>query len=90
MSQRQLRKATEILDRIKKVEKNTWVLPSISNVEQLHTVVRTGLIDSDTVSVAGIEKNYECDCVGFQYSQNCYHIIAVVLFEKNKEVDELK
>ena len=80
MSQRQLRKATEILDRIKKVEKNTWVLPSISNVEQLHTVVRAD----------GVDKNYECDCVGFQYSQICYHIIAVVLFEKNKEVDELK
>ena len=72
MSELQLKKAQKVLDKITEVEDNTWLLPSASNSEKLHTVQLKG-------------DEFECDCLGFIHTQNCYHIIAVRLYN-NEEV----
>jgi|TARA_R110002012_G_scaffold321953_1_gene552732 hypothetical protein len=72
MSKQQERKAEKILNKVTKVEDNTWILPSASDETKLHTVTKsTG--------------EYECDCVGYQFTLNCYHVIAVKM-SNNEEV----
>ena len=73
MREAQLKKAQKVLDKITEVEGNTWLLPSASNEEKMHTVIKYP------------NKTYECDCLGFQFSEHCYHIIAVKLY-KNEEI----
>ena len=40
MSEAQLKKAQKVLDKITEVEGNTWLLPSASNEEKMHTVIK--------------------------------------------------
>lgn len=71
MSKQQEMKARKVLDKIVCVQSDTWLLPSLSSDEKFHTVVKSD--------------GYECDCVGFQFSQNCYHIIAVKMITEGIE-----
>lgn len=81
MSEQQRRKAEKVLQFITEVKENTWILPSISDESKSHTVTyNTG------VEVTG---DYDCDCLGYQYSMNCYHIMAVKLYLQNKKSREL-
>jgi hypothetical protein len=69
MSKQQEIKAMEVLGKIMHVEENTWLLPSLSDPAKYHTVSRNG-------------ENYECDCTGFGFTQNCYHLVAVKMVNK--------
>jgi len=73
MSKQQEQKAKQILNKIMCVQKNTWLIPSLSEEGKYHTVNKTN-------------DNFECDCVGFQFSQNCYHIIAIKMIMEGMEV----
>ena len=64
MSLAQQRKAEKVLDKITKVDDKIWVLPSISDETKTHTVELKG-------------KDFECDCLGYIHTLNCYHIMAV-------------
>jgi|TARA_B110000263_G_C15201878_1_gene461031 hypothetical protein len=64
MSRQQQKKAEEILSKITKVDDKTWLLPSKSDESKTHTVQI-------------INEEYDCDCLGFQHTLNCYHVIAV-------------
>jgi hypothetical protein len=64
MSLRQEKKADKILHKVQCTEENTWIMPSASDPTKLHTVVKNG-------------DDYECDCTGYQFTLNCYHVIAV-------------
>ena len=68
MSLAQERKAKAVLEKITKVDDKTWLLPSKSDDSKMHTV-------------QSIKNEYECDCLGFIHTLNCYHIIAVKMFE---------
>ena len=72
MSLQQEKKAREILSKITVIDDNKWLLPSKSDESKTHTVQI-------------IDKEYDCDCLGFQFSEHCYHIIAVKLY-KNEEI----
>jgi hypothetical protein len=67
MSESQILKAKQVLGKIIHVEENTWLLPSASDENKYHTVVKSD--------------KYECDCMGYQFTENCYHIIAVTMIE---------
>jgi len=81
MSEQQDRKARKVLPYITVVDEKTWVMPSASDDTKTHTVTYR-----DGIEVTG---DYDCDCLGFQYSMNCYHIMAVELFKKNNQSREL-
>jgi len=68
MSLAQEKKAKAVLEKITKVDDTTWLLPSKSDDSKMHTV-------------QSIKNEYECDCLGFIHTLNCYHIIAVRMFE---------
>jgi len=76
MSVQQERKAKAVLEKITKVDEKTWLLPSKSDDSKMHTVQI-------------IKDEYDCDCLGFQHTLNCYHIIAVKMKEE-KEIKGLK
>ena len=79
MSLQQERKAKAILEKITKVDDTTWLLPSKSDDSKMHTVqLDTKLLE------------YECDCLGYIHTLNCYHIIAVKMKENKKEIKGLK
>ena len=77
MSLAQQRKAEKVLDKVTKVEKGTWILPSISDETKTHTVQLKG-------------DEFECDCLGFIHTLNCYHIMAVQMLGKKEEEREVK
>ena len=74
MSLQQIKKATEMLGKITTVDEKTWVLPSKSDESKTHTV----LIIND---------EYDCDCLGFQHTLNCYHVIAVKM-SRGEKIEE--
>lgn len=78
MSEQQDKKARKVLPYITVVKEDTWVLPSASDEAKTHTVTKTN-----------DEYEYDCDCLGYQYSMNCYHIMAVKLFQQNNKSREL-
>ena len=80
MSLKQEIKAKEIVEKITKVDKNTYILPSISDTAKTHTVTYYEGIE--------VTHDYKCDCLGYQYSENCYHILAVKMLKKQKGWDE--
>ena len=63
MSLQQIKKATEMLGKITTVDEKTWILPSKSDESKTHTVKI-------------INDEYDCDCLGFHHTLNCYHVIA--------------
>ena len=71
MSLQQEKKAKAILDKVTKVDDNTWVLPSKSDETKTHTVQI-------------IKVEYDCDCLGFQHTLNCYHVIAIKMIKGDK------
>jgi hypothetical protein len=77
MSLKQETKAKEIVEKITKVDENTYILPSTSDIAKTHTVTYR-----DGIEVTG---DYECDCLGYQYSENCYHILAVKMLKQKEE-----
>ncbi len=74
MSKQQVKKATEILGKITKVDEKTWILPSKSDESKTHTVQI-------------INEEYDCDCLGFQHTLNCYHVIAVKM-SRGEKIEE--
>ncbi len=79
MSVQQVKKATAILGMITTVDEKTWVLPSKSDESKTHTVTYR-----DGIEVTG---EYDCDCLGFQHTLNCYHVIAVKML-KGEKIEE--
>ena len=79
MSLQQIKKATEMLGKITKVDENTWVLPSKSDESKTHTVTY-----NEGIEVTG---DYDCDCLGFQHTLNCYHVIAVKM-SRGEKIEE--
>jgi len=71
MSLQQEKKAKAILDKVTKVDDSTWVLPSKSDETKTHTVQI-------------IKGEYDCDCLGFQHTLNCYHVIAIKMIKGDK------
>ena len=69
MSLQQEKKAREILSKITVIDDNKWLLPSKSDESKTHTVQI-------------IDKEYDCDCLGFQHTLNCYHVIAGKMFRE--------
>jgi hypothetical protein len=72
MSVQQVKKATAILGMITTVDEKTWLLPSKSDESKTHTVQI-------------INKEYDCDCLGFQHTLNCYHVIAVKMLNGERD-----
>tara|TARA_R100000008_G_scaffold85405_2_gene75242 strand:- start:1101 stop:1325 length:225 start_codon:yes stop_codon:yes gene_type:complete len=71
MSKQQMKKASEILGKITVIDEEKWLLPSKSDESKTHTVQI-------------INNEYDCDCLGFQHTLNCYHVIAVKMFRGEK------
>lgn len=67
MNESQILKAKKVLGKIIHVEENTWLLPSASDETKYHTVVKSD--------------KYECDCMGYQFRNDCYHIVAVNMID---------
>lgn len=81
MSEQQRRKAKKVLPKITNVMENTWIIPSSTDDTKMHTV---------TYHVgAEVTGDYDCDCLGYQFSMNCYHIIAVKMLLANNGSREL-
>ena len=76
MSLQQIKKAKAILDKVTKVDDKTWVLPSKSDETKTHTVTY-----NEGIEVTG---DYDCDCLGFQHTLNCYHVIAIKMIKGDK------
>ena len=74
MSLQQIKKATEMLGKKTTVDEKTWVLPSKSDESKTHTVQI-------------INDEYDCDCLGFQHTLNCYHVIAVKM-SRGEKIEE--
>ena len=74
MSLQQIKKATEMLGKITTVDEKTQVLPSKSDESKTHTVQI-------------INDEYDCDCLGFQHTLNCYHVIAVKM-SRGEKIEE--
>lgn len=63
MSKQQEVKAKKIVDKVMCVQDNTWIVPA-SEEGKYHTITKSA-------------NGFDCDCIGYQFSGNCYHIIAV-------------
>jgi len=77
MSLQQEKKARKALEKITTVDDKTWVLPSISDETKTHTVTYR-----DGIEVTG---EYDCDCLGFIHTLNCYHVMAVKMLKGEVE-----
>tara|TARA_R110002020_G_scaffold233_3_gene1200 strand:+ start:1163 stop:1384 length:222 start_codon:yes stop_codon:yes gene_type:complete len=71
MSVQQQKKAKEILEKIRQIDEKTWKVPSKTDASKNH-------------KVQIINNEYDCDCLGFQHTLNCYHVIAVKMLHGEK------
>lgn len=73
-------KAEELAKRLNRwvaeVAKGQWAIPASGG--GMHKVL-TATSDGKELK----EDEYTCDCKGFEYTQNCYHIMAVKILLGN-------
>ena len=77
LSLQQEKKAKKALEKITTVDEKTWLLPSASDETKMHTVQI-------------IKSEYDCDCLGFQHTLNCYHVMAVKMLNGEAEKWKVK